>query len=83
VAAANIKGHYSYIHHYISTLGVPAWGRFAYLMNGAFYVEGALLFVGAVLVVRAVGRVPVYTILAWQIFSGVVLHTRQAARHVD
>jgi hypothetical protein len=56
VAAANIDGHYSYIHHYISVLGVPAWGRFAYLMNGAFYVQGALLFVGAVLVTRSVGR---------------------------
>jgi len=30
-----------------------------------------------------VERVPVYTILAWQIFSAVVLLTRQAARHVD
>jgi hypothetical protein len=30
VAAANVNGHYSYLHHYISTLGVPAWGRFAY-----------------------------------------------------
>jgi hypothetical protein len=56
LAAANIKGHYSYIHHYISVLGVPAWGRFAYLMNGAFDLEGVLLFVGAVLVTRAVGR---------------------------
>ena len=56
VAAANVEGHYSYIHHYISVLGVPAWGRFAYLMNGAFYLQGALLFVGAVLVTRAVGR---------------------------
>jgi hypothetical protein len=56
VAAANVTGHYSYAHHYISVLGVPAWGRFAYLMNGAFYLEGALLFIGAVLVVRAVGR---------------------------
>jgi hypothetical protein len=26
VAAANVEGHYSYIHHYISVLGVPAWG---------------------------------------------------------
>ena len=56
VAASNVDGHYSYIHHYISVLGEPAWGRFAYLMNGAFYLQGALLFIGAVLVVRAVGR---------------------------
>ncbi|HEX4586349.1 MAG TPA: DUF998 domain-containing protein [Mycobacterium sp.] len=56
VAAANVSGHYSYTHDYISALGVPAWGRFAYLMNGAFYLQGALLFVGAVLVTRAVGR---------------------------
>jgi len=56
VAAANVKGHYSYIHHYISVLGVPAWGRFAYLMNGAFYLQGALLFAGAVLVARAARR---------------------------
>jgi hypothetical protein len=63
LAAANIKGHYSYIHHYISVLGVPAWGRFAYLMNGAFYLEGALLFVGAVLVVRAVGRRGVFFLI--------------------
>src|SRR5258708_4900887 len=56
LAAATVKGHYSYPHHYISVLGVPAWSRFAYLMNGAFYLQGALLFIGAVLVVRAVGR---------------------------
>ena len=56
VAAANVKGHYSYLHHYISVLGVPAWGRFAWLMNGAFYLQGALLIVGAVLVTRSVGR---------------------------
>jgi hypothetical membrane protein len=56
VAAANVNGHYSYTHNYISVLGVPAWGRFAYLMNGAFYLQGALLFIGAVMVTRAVGR---------------------------
>lgn len=63
VAAANVKGHYSYIHHYISVLGVPAWGRFAYLMNGAFYLQGALLFVGAVLVARAARRRAVFFLL--------------------
>src|SRR4051794_18058122 len=56
VAADNVKGHYSYLHHYISVLGVPDWGRFAYLMNAAFYLQGVLLFVGAVLVTRASGR---------------------------
>jgi hypothetical membrane protein len=56
VAAANVEGHYSYLHHYISVLGVPGWGRFAYLMNGAFYLQGVLLVVGAVLVTRAAGR---------------------------
>lgn len=56
LAAANVKGHYSYLHHYISGLGVPDWGRFAYLMNGAFYLQGVLFFVGAVLVTRAAGR---------------------------
>jgi hypothetical protein len=56
VAADNVKGHYSYTHHYISVLGVPAWGRFAYLMNGAFYLQGALLLIGAVMAARAVGR---------------------------
>jgi Protein of unknown function (DUF998) len=55
VAASNVRGHYSYTQHYISVLGVPAWGRFAHLMNAAFYLQGALLFIGAVLVVRAVG----------------------------
>lgn len=63
VAADNVKGHYSYIHHYISVLGVPAWGRFASLMNGAFYLQGALLFVGAVLVSRAAGRRAVFFLL--------------------
>jgi Protein of unknown function (DUF998) len=63
IAAANVKGHYSYTHKYISALGVPAWGRSAYLMNAAFYLQGALLFVGAVLVARAVGRRGVFFLL--------------------
>lgn len=63
VAADHVKGRYSYLHHYISVLGVPAWGRFAYLMNGAFYLQGALLFVGAVLVTRSVGRRGVFFLL--------------------
>jgi uncharacterized protein DUF998 len=56
IAADHVKGHYSYLHHYISVLGVPAWGRFAWLMNGAFYLQGALMLVGAILVARAAGR---------------------------
>jgi hypothetical protein len=56
IAADHVNGPYSYLHHYISELGVPAWGRFAYLMNAAFYLQGVLLFVGAVLVTRASGR---------------------------
>lgn len=56
VAADHVEGHYSYLHHYISVLGVPAWGRYAWLMNAAFYLQGALLIVGAVLVTRSVGR---------------------------
>jgi Protein of unknown function (DUF998) len=56
VAAENLDGPYSYTHQYISVLGVPAWGRFAYLMNGAFYLQGALLLVGAVMVTRAADR---------------------------
>ena len=38
-------------------------GRFAYVMNGAFYLQGALLFVGAVLVTRATGRRGVFFLL--------------------
>ena len=56
IAADHVKGHYSYLHHYISVLGVPAWGQYAWLMNGAFYLQGALMLVGAVLVTRASGR---------------------------
>jgi hypothetical protein len=63
IAADHVKGHYSYLHHYISVLGVPAWGRFAWLMNGAFYLQGALLFVGAILVTRASGRRGVFFLL--------------------
>jgi hypothetical membrane protein len=63
IAADNVKGHYSYLHHYISVLGVPDWGRYAYLMNGAFYLQGVLMFVGAVLVTRASGRRGVFFLL--------------------
>jgi hypothetical protein len=46
---------YSYADHYISTLGVPEWSPRAYLINAAFFVQGALFFAGAVIAVRAVG----------------------------
>jgi hypothetical membrane protein len=63
VAADHVKGHYSYLHHYISVLGVPAWGQYAWLMNGAFYLQGTLMLVGAVLVTRAAGRRGVFFLL--------------------
>ena len=63
IAADHVKGHYSYLHHYISVLGVPAWGRYAWLMNGAFYLQGVLMLVGAVLVTRAAGRRGVFFLL--------------------
>ena len=62
IAAAGFRHHYSYAHNYISDLGVTARGMFqgrmidsplAYLMNTAFFLEGSLFLVGAVLVVRA------------------------------
>ena len=54
--AAAVVPTYSYTRHYISALGVPAWSPRAYLMNTAFYLQGALFLIGAVMVVRAVGR---------------------------
>ena len=53
LAAVAVPG-YSYAEHYISSLGVPAWSPRAYLMNGAFYLQGVLFVLGAVLVSRAV-----------------------------
>jgi hypothetical membrane protein len=63
IAAAGFRDHYSYSHNYISDLGVTSRGMFqgrmidsplAYLMNTAFYLQGTLFLLGAVLVVRAV-----------------------------
>ncbi|MGV0646209.1 DUF998 domain-containing protein [Mycolicibacterium sp. XJ879] len=53
LAAAALPG-YSYTEHYISSLGVPAWSPRAHLMNAAFYLQGVLFLLGAVLVARAV-----------------------------
>ncbi len=53
LAAAAVEPSYSYAEAYISALGVPAWSPLAHLMNTAFVVQGALFFVGAVLMARA------------------------------
>ena len=62
IAAASFRGHYSYTHNFISDLGVTSRAMFsgrmidsplAYLMNTAFYLQGTLFLVGAILIVRA------------------------------
>jgi hypothetical membrane protein len=53
IAAARFQQPYSYAHNYISELG-EAHSPVAQLMNTAFYLQGTLFFVGAVLVARAV-----------------------------
>lgn len=62
IAAAGFRHHYSYAHNLISDLGVTSRGMFqgrtidsplAYLMNTAFYLQGSLFLVGALLMVRA------------------------------
>jgi len=55
VAAAAAVPSYSYAENYISALGVPARSPLAAAMNTAFYAEGILFLVGAVLVVRGTG----------------------------
>jgi hypothetical membrane protein len=60
VAAAGFQPGYSYAHNYISDLGVAA-GKLvhgqmvdsprAYLMHTAFYLQGVLFFLGALLIV--------------------------------
>ena len=54
IAAKGFRQPYSYAQNYISDLGVVARSPLAYLMNTAFYLQGTLFFVGAVLVARAV-----------------------------
>lgn len=53
LAAVAVPG-YSYTEQYISALGVPDWSPRWYLMNAAFFGQGVLFVVGAVLVARAV-----------------------------
>ena len=62
IAAVAFRHHYSYAHNFISDLGVTSRGMFqgrmidsplAYLMNTAFYLQGTLFLVGAILIVRA------------------------------
>ena len=61
VAAAAYRPDYSYAHNYISDLGRPSrqsagatiGSGFAWAMNAAFYLQGILFLVGAVLLVRA------------------------------
>jgi hypothetical membrane protein len=53
LAAVALPG-YSYAEHYISSLGVPVLSPRAYLMNAAFFLQGTLFVVGAVVVARAV-----------------------------
>ncbi len=51
VASTGLPG-YRYAHDFISDLGRPE-SPLSYLMNTAFVVQGALFFVGAVLLARA------------------------------
>ncbi|WP_255322747.1 DUF998 domain-containing protein [Mycobacterium kubicae] len=44
---------YSYVHDYISSLGVPARSPRAGMMNAAFAVQGVLLLLGALLLAGA------------------------------
>lgn len=62
VTATGFREHYSYAHNFISDLGVTSRGMsqgrmidspLAYLMNTAFYLQGTLFLVGAILIVRA------------------------------
>ena len=53
VAAAGFPTAYSYAHNYISDLGIPVDSARAYLMNTAFWLQGTLFLVGAVLIARA------------------------------
>jgi hypothetical membrane protein len=53
VAAAGFRTRYSYAHNFISDLGIPVDTARAYLMNTAFWLQGTLFLVGAVLIARA------------------------------
>jgi len=49
ISAAGFEPDYSYLHNYISDLGVA--GPRAYLMHAAFYLQGILFLLGALLIV--------------------------------
>jgi hypothetical membrane protein len=51
VAAAGFVPAYSYTRNYISDLGVSAVSPRSYLMHAAFYLQGILFFLGALLIV--------------------------------
>jgi hypothetical membrane protein len=51
VAAAGFAPSYSYAHNYISDLGVRAVSPRSSLMHAAFYLQGMLFFLGALLIV--------------------------------
>jgi hypothetical membrane protein len=51
ISAAGFGSAYSYPRNYISDLGVDADSPRAYLIHIAFYLQGALFFLGAVLLV--------------------------------
>jgi hypothetical membrane protein len=51
VAAAGFAPAYSYAHNYISDLGVSAVSPRSYFMHTAFYLQGILFFLGALLIV--------------------------------
>jgi hypothetical membrane protein len=51
VAAAGFVPAYSYTRNYISDLGVSAVSPRSYLMHAAFYLQGILFFLGALMIV--------------------------------
>ncbi|WAJ45383.1 DUF998 domain-containing protein [Mycobacterium sp. Aquia_216] len=52
ITAAGFGSAYSYTRNYISDLGVDADSPQSYLIHIAFYLQGALFFLGAVFIVR-------------------------------
>lgn len=51
VAAAAFQPTYSYSRNYISDLGLDGASPRSYLMHTAFYLQGVLFFLGALLIV--------------------------------
>ena len=70
IAAARLRQPYSYAHNYISELA-EADSPVAQLINIAFYLQGTLFFVGAVLVVRAVQSQKAGLFLAFAAMNGI------------